>query len=102
MPIYTARCKVCNKEKEYVKSIEHMHDTPECHRRKMVQIIKPAQVWPDLPEYISPITGEPVRGRKARKEDLARHNCVEVDPSVSRSRSKENEYRKHWGESPSY
>jgi len=29
----------------------------------------------DLPEYESPITGLPVRGRKARADDLARHNC---------------------------
>ena len=35
----------------------------------------------DLPAYISPITGKPVEGRAARKEDLIRSGCREVDPS---------------------
>ena len=35
----------------------------------------------DLPEYVSPVTGRPVDGRSARREDLARAGCREVDPS---------------------
>ena len=35
----------------------------------------------DLPTYISPVTGKPVEGRAARREDLARSGCREVDPS---------------------
>ena len=35
----------------------------------------------DLPAYQSPITGKPIEGRAARREDLARHGCREVDPS---------------------
>lgn len=34
----------------------------------------------DLPEYISPITRTPVDGRVARREDLKRSECREVDP----------------------
>lgn len=37
--------------------------------------------WADIPEYISPITGKPVDGRAARREEMKRHNCREVDPS---------------------
>jgi hypothetical protein len=29
----------------------------------------------DLPGYESPITGQWIEGRKARREDLRRHNC---------------------------
>lgn len=32
-------------------------------------------VWGDLPGYESPVTGLWVEGRKARREDLKRHNC---------------------------
>lgn len=32
-------------------------------------------VWDDLPGYTSPVTGLWVEGRKARREDLRRHNC---------------------------
>lgn len=35
----------------------------------------------DIPEYISPVTGKPVEGRWARREDLKRSGCREVDPS---------------------
>jgi hypothetical protein len=35
----------------------------------------------DLPEYISPVTRRPVDGRAARREDLKRAGCREVDPS---------------------
>lgn len=35
----------------------------------------------DLPEYISPVTRLPVGGRAARREDLKRSGCREVDPS---------------------
>ncbi|MDP3740376.1 MAG: hypothetical protein Q8R02_23520 [Hyphomonadaceae bacterium] len=35
----------------------------------------------DLPSYISPITKQPVEGRAARREDMARSGSREVDPS---------------------
>ena len=35
----------------------------------------------DIPEYISPVTWKPVDGRAARREDLKRSGCREVDPS---------------------
>lgn len=33
---------------------------------------------PDTPGYASPITGEWIEGRSARREDLKKHNCVEA------------------------
>lgn len=38
-------------------------------------------VWSDLPAYRSPVTGAWIEGRAARREDLARTNSREVDPS---------------------
>lgn len=35
----------------------------------------------DLPAYQSPLGNYWVDGRRARREDLARNNCREVDPS---------------------
>lgn len=34
----------------------------------------------DYPEYASPRTGEIIRGRAQRREDLLRHDCVEWEP----------------------
>lgn len=38
-----------------------------------------AHVWPDIPEYRSPIDGRVISGRAARREDLIRNGCVEYD-----------------------
>ena len=38
-------------------------------------------VRPDLPAYRSPVTGQIIEGRAARREDLAKSGCREVDPS---------------------
>jgi hypothetical protein len=35
----------------------------------------------DIPAYVSPVTGKIVEGRAARRDDLARAGCREVDPS---------------------
>jgi hypothetical protein len=35
----------------------------------------------DIKPYTSPITGKTIEGRAARREDLARSGCREVDPS---------------------
>lgn len=34
----------------------------------------------DLPAYMSPLGTGLIDGRRARREDLKRHNCREVDP----------------------
>ena len=36
----------------------------------------------DTPDYTSPIDGRLVSGRKQRREDLKRNNCVEFDPGM--------------------
>ena len=40
----------------------------------------------DTPEYRSPVTGKPVDGRRARREDLARSGCVPFEPLTNRPR----------------
>lgn len=37
------------------------------------------QVWPDLPGYRSPIDGSWVEGRRARRYDLEKNNCVDAN-----------------------
>jgi len=42
----------------------------------------------DLPSYQSPITGQWVDGRVARRNDLASSNCVEYDPGMRTEQDK--------------
>lgn len=44
----------------------------------------------DTPEYISPVTGKPVDGRRARRDDLARSGCVPFEPLSNRPRGISN------------
>ena len=34
----------------------------------------------DIPDYLSPVTGELVSGRAQRREDLKKNDCYEVGP----------------------
>lgn len=48
------------------------------------------QVMRDIPEYRSPIDGRPITSRSARREDLIRNGCVEVDPPKKGTRRFKN------------
>ena len=37
-------------------------------------------VLPDIPEYISPVTGKPITSRSHRRYDLEANGCIEMDP----------------------
>jgi hypothetical protein len=43
----------------------------------------------DYPGYHSPITGEWIEGRKAHREDLARHNCRLKEPGETEQGQRE-------------
>lgn len=58
-------------------------------------VCKP-QIMPDIREYLSPITGEPITTRGARREDLRKHGCVEVDPKPRRG-LRNARFAKKWG-----
>lgn len=61
------------------------------------QITKP-YVVSDVPAYSSPITGEIIEGRAARREDLKKNNCIEAGdlPRKNNGRVKSEKFaRKH-------
>lgn len=53
------------------------------------------RITPDTPGYRSPITGEWIEGRAARREDLKKHDCVEAGDMKPRQFRDENFARKH-------
>lgn len=72
MPVYAYGCSVCGREEDAFRTVDARHDGPACCRKAMKLEIRPAYAQPDLPGYVSPVTGEWVDGRKARREDLKR------------------------------
>ena len=69
------------------RSANRMVDKADYYARKYDAVAAKASDMPmpyvrgDLKPYRSPVTGKMVEGRSARREDLARSGCREVDPS---------------------
>lgn len=55
--------------------------TGELVPKEARETVPTLQVMPDIPPYQSPVTGQWIDGRVARREDLKRTGCREVDPS---------------------
>lgn len=55
--------------------------TCECGAASTKRLTAPLVVA-DLPGYQSPVDGRWIEGRRARREDLARNNCVPYEPSM--------------------
>jgi hypothetical protein len=50
------------------------------------KLISAPMVIGDIPPYKSPVSGEIISSRSARREDLLRSGCVEWEPGISRGR----------------
>lgn len=53
-------------------------------------------VAPDIAPYESPVTGQIVDGRRARRYDLESNNCVEAG-DIPRKTFKNERFMKKWG-----
>jgi hypothetical protein len=62
------------------KHIWHNGDWIDVSTLKRAESVGP-MIIRDTPEYRSPIDGRLIDGRAARREDLKRNGCREVDPS---------------------
>ena len=57
-------------------------DIPERDKLETPLVMKP------LEAYTSPIDGKVINSRQERKDDLAKHGCVEWEPSMSTFKGK--------------
>lgn len=73
------------------------HGNPMLSETERAAPVALPSIMRDIPAYRSPVTGQMVDGRSARRDDLARSNCREVDPSEIRQPGFQNEkfMRKH-------
>lgn len=82
MPVYEYACDCGERFDRYLPIAEYAQpQVCKCGRIAQKQISAPLVVT-DLPGYQSPIDGRWIEGRKARREDLARNNCVPYEPSM--------------------
>lgn len=82
MPIYAYRCHQGHHFDRYLPLARYAEpQVCECGAASEKRITAPLVVC-DLPGYRSPVDGRWVEGRRARREDLARNNCVPYEPSM--------------------
>lgn len=84
MPIYEFSCDCGTRFERFLSYWDS--DTPqicECGARATKQISVPMMIRsaPDV-RYTSPVDGRPITSMKARREDLARHDCIPYDPEM--------------------
>ena len=71
--IYESRCKICNKNFEYIKPASQYLDSPFCCGERTEKVILSSPMWRvDNIHYTSPIDGRPITTKQARVEDLRR------------------------------
>lgn len=96
MPVYSYKCLEGHRFERFLRLAEYeVMQLCDCGAVGERQICAP-MVAGDLLEYVSPVTGRPVRGRRDRLEDLKRANCRpyesgEREDAIRRKAAKEQE-----------
>ena len=99
MPLYEAQCNNCKTVHQYIKPVSECLITPVCCGvpTKKVILSAPSSIM-DIPDYVSPVSGKLISGRRARAEDLARNDCrpwegMETERKEAQKRVRETEAR---------
>lgn len=85
MPIYVQKCENGHEFDVYLKLEDY--DQPQVCKcgAKAKRKIVPTMISCDIQSwdyYESPVSGKPITSYKERREDMARHNCVDYDPGM--------------------
>jgi hypothetical protein len=97
MPIYTAKCRVCENVEDYVRPVAQCMDVPHCCDQPMQKVILSAPMgYVENIAYTSPIDGRPITTKQARIEDLRRSGSrpwegMDQEVKVARQRAAEEE-----------
>lgn len=87
MPLYTYTCQECERKTSAFRKVIDRGDCPACPAcgEATTKSVDAPRVFADFAEYSCPITGEPVRGRQAHRENLAKHGCRIMEPGEKES-----------------
>lgn len=86
MPLYDYQCATCNRVIANVyREYEQRDNGPECCAltTKMVWLKTPTVMGArQFEPYLSPCDGRPITSERARRDDLARNNCVPYEEGI--------------------
>lgn len=95
MPVYTWTCLSNHKFEKFVP-LAHFYDRQlcECGQPASRLITAPLLVTAQQEcRYDSPIDGTPITSWAARRNDLAKHNCVPYDPAMKQDSERKQRER---------
>jgi hypothetical protein len=57
------------------------------------------RVWSDIEPYLSPVDGRYIGGRRAKREDLARHGCIDASDlkTATGGKFRNKRFAEKWG-----
>jgi hypothetical protein len=94
MPIYTIRCRSCNKTEDVFRSVADYDNLPLCCGLVMGRVMSAPRVMGDIQPYRSMATGEMIDGRAAHRNHLKTHGLVEVGNEQPKARVIDNKQQK--------
>lgn len=90
MPIYVYKCESGHEFDVFLKLCDYdIPQTCECGQ-SAARIVVPTMINCDMQSwdyYESPVSGKPIRSYKDRQEDMARHGCVDYEPSMKQAQT---------------
>ena len=82
MPLYEYLCSAGHRFERWLPLAQYGHrQTCDCGQPGK-KLISAPMVRGDLEDYVSPVTGRLISGRRQRAEDLKQAGCVEYDPGM--------------------
>ena len=80
MPTYSARCKKCGNEQDFIAKVADRDNTPLCCKKPMERFIVPPMICAigisDHFSMKSPIDGKPIYGRSEYLKLVKEHNIL--------------------------
>jgi hypothetical protein len=80
MPTYSAVCKTCSKEQDYIAKVDDRNITPTCCKASMERVLVAPMVSAmgiaDNTQLVSPIDGRTLYGRSEYYAHMKKHNVV--------------------------
>lgn len=91
MPIYCYKCASCKTVFDRFLPLDKYDEAQTCNCGQPAEkILTPVMVRGDYAGYTCPITNKWVEGRRAHKENLAKHGCRVLEPG-----ERENVHKYH-------
>lgn len=78
MPLYDYQCRDCSSQFELFHKIADLdlaHECEKCGSENTFRVLTPTRISADYPGYQCPISGKWIEGKKAHRENLAKHDC---------------------------